>query len=366
MVDYLIVGAGLTGCVLAERIASQCDQRVLVVDVRDHIGGNASDYFNEHGILVHRHGPHWFHTNDKDIFDYLSRFTAWHYHSHIVRAYVDGQLLPIPINMDTINRLYGMTLRSPQDVEAFLDSVREHIPYPQNAEEMVLSRVGRDLYGKFFRGYTIKQWALDPTRLAASVTARIPVYTNRDCRYFTDTYQAVPLHGYHRMFARMLSHPNISVILQTDYRSIIGSITFNRMIYTGPIDTFFDCVYGALPYWSLRFEHETYDVEFYQPVQQINYPNNYDFSRTIEWKHATGQQHDRTTVTREYPTEPSGLDDRYYPVPNDENDERYQQYRRQADRLESVLFAGRLADYKYYNMDQAVACALNLFQTRVA
>lgn len=365
MFDYLVVGAGFAGCVMAERIASQAGKRVLVVDVRDHIGGNAYDYYNEHGILMHKYGPHWFHTNNKRIFDYLSQFTAWRYHFHSVRSYVDGQLLPIPINCDTLNQLYGLELRSPQDVQRYLDSVKEDIPHPRNAEEVVLSRVGRNLYEKFFQGYTQKQWGRDPKSLDACVTARIPTYTNRDGRYFTDTYQGMPLHGYARLFANMLAHKNISVLLQTDYRSILDTIRFNRMIYTGPIDSFFDYAHGRLPYRSLRFEHETYDTAYYQQAQQINYPNNYDFTRVIEWKHATGQQHHKTTITREYPLEAEGEHGLYYPIPSQENAALYRRYQQDAEKLEHVLFLGRLADYKYYNMDQVVARSLHLFESHV-
>jgi UDP-galactopyranose mutase len=365
MFDYLVVGAGFSGCVLAERIASQLDKLVLIVDIRDHIGGNAYDYYNEHGILVHKYGPHWFHTNDKHVFEYLSQFTEWRCHFHRVRACVDGLLLPIPINMDTINQLYGMNLHSPQEVQEFLDSVKEDIPYPHNAEEMILSRVGRDLYHKFFLGYTLKQWATDPKKLDKSVAARIPIRTNRDNRYFSDTYQVMPRHGYTAMFKHMLAHKNISVLLKTDYRSIINVIPFNKLIFTGPIDSFFDWVHGKLPYRSVRSEHETHDMEYYQPTQQINFPNEYNFTRIIEWKHATGQKHLKTTITREYPQSAMDERDKYYPIPTVANDRLGRKYQQEASKLKTVIFLGRLAEYKYYNMDQVVAKALHTFQTRV-
>lgn len=366
MFDYLIVGAGLAGCVLAEQISTHLNQRVLLVDLREHIGGNCYDYYNDDGILVHKYGPHWFHTNAKHVFDYLSTFTQWRFHFHRVRSSIDGMLLPIPINMDTLNQLYGLNLQTPAQVQAYLDRVREPIANPANAEEMVLSRVGRDLYTRFFRGYTLKQWNCDPRRLEASVTARIPVYINRDDRYFQDTYQAMPLHGYTRMMQRMLAAPNISILLNTDYRTVLDCIKFNRLIYTGPIDSFFDFAYGHLPYRSLRFEHETHEVESYQPVQQVNYPNNYDFTRVIEWKHATGQRHSKTTITREYPCDPTDDCGKYYPVPTVENGSIYQLYKAEAEKLQSVHFLGRLAEYRYLNMDQVIARALHLFETQVA
>lgn len=365
MFDYLIVGAGFSGSVLAERLASQHNKKILIVDKRNHIGGNAYDHYNEHGILIHRYGPHWFHTNDKKVFDYLSKFTEWRYHYHRVRSYVDGMLVPIPINRDTINALYGLNLNGPEDVQRYYDGVKVNIPSPANAEEMVISQVGEELYNKFFKGYTLKQWEIHPRDLAASVTARIPVRTNRDDRYFTDTYQGIPKHGYTALFQKMLDHPNISVLLQTDYRSLINHVPHRKMIYTGPIDAFFDHKFGKLPYRSLRFEHETLNQEVYQPFQQINYPNEYDFTRIVEWKHATGQKSHLTTITREYAVAADENQEKYYPVPRDVNHELFKKYKAEADQLEHVLFCGRLADYKYYNMDQVIARALMISEKEI-
>ncbi|HXH99814.1 MAG TPA: UDP-galactopyranose mutase [Sphingobacteriaceae bacterium] len=365
MFDYVIVGAGYSGSVFAERIATQLNQKVLVIDKRNHIAGNAYDYYNEDGILVHKYGPHWFHTNDKNVFSYLSKFTDWHFHYHRVKTYVDGKLLPIPINYDTLNELYGLNLRSPKDVQEFYDQVKVSIANPANSEEMVISQVGEDLYKKFFKGYTLKQWEIDPKDLAASVTARIPTRTNRDDRYFTDTYQGVPKYGYTEMFKKMLDHPNISLMLQTDYRDVINELNFKTLIYTGPIDSYFDYKFGKLPYRSLRFEHETFNQESYQGHQQINYPNDYDFTRIVEWKHATGQKSTNTTITREYSLLATDDMEKYYPIPRDENHILYKKYQEEADRLTNVIFCGRLADYKYYNMDQVVARALMLFEKTV-
>lgn len=365
MFDFLIVGAGFSGAVLAERIASQLGKKVLVVDKRNHIGGNAYDYYNEAGILIHKYGPHWFHTNDKGVFNYLSKFTQWRYHFHIVKTYVDGRLLPIPINMDTLNSLYGLNLQSPEEVQAYFDKVRVPISFPKNSEEVVVSQVGEDLYNKFFKGYTLKQWEIHPKDLAASVTARIPTRTNRDERYFTDTYQCMPKDGYNVLFQNMLNHPNISILLNTDYKDIQSFIPFNKMIYTGPIDSFFDYKFGKLPYRSLRFEHETYNKEFFQSVQQVNYPNDYDFTRIVEWKHATGQKSSVTTITREYSILANDETDKYYPIPMEENHQLFNSYKKEADKLDNVIFCGRLADYKYYNMDQVIARALMIFEKQI-
>ncbi len=356
MFDFMIVGAGFAGSVLAERLATQDGLKVLLVEKRSHIGGNAFDFHDDAGILVHKYGPHIFHCNSDDIYGYLSQFTAWRPYQHRVLASVDGQQVPIPINLDTINRLYGTNLTSFELTE-FLASVAEPVDQVITAEDAVVSKVGRDLYNKFFRGYTRKQWGVDPTELDAAVTARIPTRTNRDDRYFTDTYQVMPLHGYTRMFERMLDHPNIHVLLNTDYRDIVPYFPYREMIYTGPIDAFFEHRYGSLPYRSLRFGFETLDMLEYQAVGTVNYPNDYEFTRITEFKHLTGQRHDRTSIVREYPCDDG---DPYYPVPNPRNAERYKRYQALAEATPDVHFAGRLATYKYYNMDQVVAQALTL------
>lgn len=365
MFDYVVVGAGFSGSVLAERIASQLNKKVLIVDKRTHIGGNAYDYYNDHGILMHKYGPHWFHTNDKNVFDYLSVFTEWRFHYHRVKSYVDGILVPIPINRDTLYLLYGLNAQSPEEVQDYYDRVKVDIKLPANSEEMVVSQVGEELYNKFFKGYTLKQWDIHPKDLAPSVTGRIPVRTNRDDRYFTDRYQGLPKEGYTQLFNRMLNHPNISVLLQTDYREIIQELSFGKLIYTGPIDSYFDYKFGKLPYRSLRFEHETLDKEVYQPCQQVNYPNEYDYTRIVEWKHATGQKSHLTTITREYSLAAEGSVEGYYPIPRDVNHALYRKYREEADRLDNVIFCGRLAEYKYYNMDQIVARALMIYEQKI-
>jgi UDP-galactopyranose mutase len=357
MFDYLIVGAGFAGSVLAERLAEGSDKKILICDKRSHIGGNAYDHYNEAGILVHRYGPHIFHTNSREVFEYLSRFTEWRPYQHRVRAAVDGQIVPIPINLDTINALYGLNLTS-FEVEDFFKKVAEPCDQIRTSEDVVVSKVGRELYEKFFRNYTRKQWGLDPSELDASVTSRVPTRTNRDDRYFTDTYQAMPLHGYTRMFENMLDHPNIKVLLNCDYREIEKDIPFREMIYTGPVDTFFDYTYGKLPYRSLEFKHETHDVPVYQSAPVINYPNEQLYTRVTEFKYLTGQEHSKTSIVYEFPRAEG---DAYYPVPRKENAELYAKYKALADATPGVHFVGRLATYKYYNMDQIVAQALTVY-----
>lgn len=356
--DYLVVGAGFAGSVVAERLARVAGQRVLVVDRRPHVAGNAFDRYNDDGILIHQYGPHIFHTNAKRVFDYLSQFTAWRTYEHRVLASVDGQLVPIPINRTTINALYGLDLRTEDEVEAFYRSRAEPVEPRRTSEDVVVGRVGRDLYEKFFQGYTRKQWGLDPSELDAQVTARVPARTNDDDRYFTDTYQVMPLHGFTRMFERMLDHPNIHIMLNTDYRDIDGLIPYGQMIYTGPIDEFFDACYGKLPYRSLEFRHETIDREQVQPVAVVNHPNEHPYTRVTEFKHLTGQVHPKTGIVYEYPRAEG---DPYYPIPRPEYAELYEAYRLLGEAAPDVHFVGRLATYRYYNMDQVVAQSLTLF-----
>lgn len=355
--DYLVVGAGFAGSVVAERLARGFDKKVLLVDKRPHIGGNAYDHQNEHGVLIHKYGPHIFHTNSRDVFEYLSRFTKWRPYEHRVRALVDAKLVPIPINLDTVNTLYGLNLDS-SELEDFFASIAEPRATIRTSEDVVVSRVGRELYEKMFRGYTRKQWSLDPSELDASVAARIPVRTDRDDRYFTDVYQSMPLEGYTRLFENMLDDDNITILLDTDYREAVKYASFREMIYTGPIDEFFNYSYGKLPYRSLEFRHETVDREVFQPYPVVNYPDErVPHTRITEFKYLTGQTHRKTSVVYEYPRAEG---DPYYPVPKAENNALYRKYQALADAAEGVHFVGRLATYKYYNMDQIVAQALTL------
>lgn len=358
--DYLVVGAGFAGSVMAERLAASAGKRVLVIDRRPHIGGNAFDHLNDAGLLVHRYGPHIFHTNAPHVADYLSRFTAWRDYEHRVLAQIDDKRVPIPINRTTINQLYDLSL-SPDEVDAFLEA-RAEPPADgtiRTSEDVVVARIGRELYDRFFRGYTRKQWGLDPSELDKAVTARIPTRNNDDDRYFTDSFQKMPLHGYTRMFEAMLDHPNIEVMTGVDYHALPAGISYERLVYTGPIDEFFEHRFGKLPYRSLRFDHETLDTEKLQPVAVVNYPDeSVPFTRVTEFKHLTGQAHPKTSITREFP---QAEGDPYYPIPASANQALYRRYQALANARDDVIFVGRLASYRYYNMDQVVAQALTTF-----
>ncbi len=357
MFDYLIVGAGFAGAVAAEKMARTFGKKVLVVDRREHIAGNAYDHLNEDGILVHRYGPHIFHTNSEQVFEYLSQFTSWRNYEHRVLASVEGKLVPVPINLDTVNILYNLKLTSEKEVEEFFASRAESRASIRTSEDVVVSKVGRDLYEKLFRNYTRKQWGKDPSELDALVTARIPVRTNRDDRYFTDTFQAMPKNGYTMMFENMLDHPNIQLELGSDFRDVVKNVSYKEIIYTGPVDEYFDFRFGELPYRSLRFKHETLNREYLQPVAVVNYPNDHAYTRVTEFKYLTGQVHRQTSVVYEYPASEG---DPYYPVPTPENGALYKRYAELAAATKRVHFVGRLATYRYYNMDQVVAQSLTL------
>ncbi len=354
--DLLVVGAGFAGSVIAERLAS-AGMQVMLIDRREHVGGNAFDELDEHGVLIHRYGPHIFHTNAPRVVEYLSQFTEWIPYEHRVLAHVDGQLLPIPINRLTVNRLYGLNLDE-AGVRAFFDVVREPREPLSTSEDVVLNAVGRDLYEKFFRGYTRKQWGLDPSELSASVTSRIPVRINDDCRYFTDEFQIMPKEGYGALFERMLAHPNITLELGVEFMAEKWRYPVRHVVYTGPIDAYFNYCFGRLPYRSLRFECEHIaNRPWFQSVGVVNYPNDHQFTRITEYKHLTGQSHPGTTIMREYPQNEG---DPYYPVPRPENETLYHCYKSRAESEENTSFVGRLAQYRYYNMDQVVAAALKL------
>ncbi len=358
--DYLIVGAGFAGSVLAERLASQQNKKVLIVEKRNHIAGNAYDEYDEHGILVHRYGPHIFHTNNKLVFDYLSQFTEWRFYEHKVLASLNGELYPIPINRITLNKLYGMNLQTDEEVKEYFQSVREEKNVILNSEDIIVSRVGRDLFEKFMRYYTKKQWNLEPKELSPSVCGRIPVRTNADCRYFTDKYQFMPKEGYTKMFEKMLNHKNIKIFMNTDYKKIMNDVRYDKMIYTGPMDYFFDYIHGKLPYRSIRFEYENIEHEYFQSTAQINYvDDSFEFTRVVEHKRLSENKTTTTTISREYPQingEP------FYPIPTYENKMKYNLYKKESAKIKSILFCGRLAEYQYYNMDQVVSRMLNMLK----
>lgn len=375
--NYIIIGSGLAGLTIAERIANILHSPVLIIEKRPHIGGNVYDCYNEHGILVQTYGPHTFHTNDKEVFDYLLQFTSWHDYQHRVLSYVDGNFVPMPIGLETVNKLYNLNL-SEDELEEFINSRKEPVEEIRTSEDVVLANAGRDIYEKFFKYFTIKQWGVSPAELDKSVISRIPFRTNRDTRYFTDKYQGNPKGGYTKMCERMSSNPLIHVLLNTDYKSIlplfVGQKTENgfeylgedkavkKIIYTGPIDYYFDNCYGELLYRSIRFEFETLDMESFQPTASTRYPQDYDYTRITEFKKMTGQKHPKTTICKEYPCfggEP------YYPYPTAEWKEKAEMYREKARAEKDVVFVGRLAEYKYYDMDDVIRRALDVFRDEI-
>jgi len=352
---FLIVGAGFAGSVCARELAER-GHCVHIIDKRQHSGGNAHDRLDDHGVLVHPYGPHIFHTKSKRIFEYLSRFTDWRFYEHRVRAVVEGEYYPIPINRTTINRVYGLDLGE-DEVAAHLEKIRVPRSPIRTSEDAVLNSVGRELCDKFFRNYTRKQWGLELSDLSASVAARIPTRTNDDDRYFDDAYQFMPAAGYAAMFRNMLDHSNITLSLGCDFAAVRDTEHRDYTIYTGPIDAFFDYCYGRLAYRSLRFEHEHIaGKERYQEIGTVNYPNDFPYTRITEYKHLTGQRHSGTSITREYPQSEG---EPYYPIPRPENEARFKCYRTLAERKKDTIFVGRLAEYRYYNMDQVVGAALS-------
>lgn len=359
--DYLIVGSGFAGAVLAERLSSQCGARCLVVDRRDHIGGNAYDSHDDAGVLLHRYGPHYFRTNSQRIVDYLSQFTTWHPVEYRVLSWAEGRHWQFPVNLNTFEQLIGRSSTS-EEMERTLETWRVPVYRIENSEDVIVSQVGWRLYELFFKNYTQKQWRRHPKELDASVCGRIPIRTNRDDRYLSEKFQALPAEGYTRMFERMLAHPNIEVRLNTDYREISRHVQVQHIIYTGPIDEYYDYCYGRLPYRSLRFEPETLPVEYFQPAMQVNYPNDFDFTRIVEIKHATGQKLPVTTIVREYPQDFGPGCEPYYPIPAPDTRALYDRYRARAEAERQVSFIGRLATYRYYNMDQVIGMALAEFE----
>ncbi|HXH00070.1 MAG TPA: UDP-galactopyranose mutase [Sphingomicrobium sp.] len=357
--DYLVVGAGFAASVMAERLASG-GSKVLIIDRRPHIGGNAFDHLDESGVMIHKYGPHIFHTNSQEIVDYLSRFTKWRAYEHRVLCDVDGRLVPMPINRTTLNLLDNLNLKTDAEADRYLASLAEPVAEIRTSEDVVVSKVGRKLYETFFRGYTRKQWGIDPSELDKSVTSRVPTRTNTDDRYFTDTFQAMPAAGYTAMFERMLDHPGITIRLGVDYRDVVKQVSFGHLVFTGPIDEFFDHRFGKLPYRSLEFRHENLDQERFQPVATVNYPaEDVPYTRITEYKYLTGQKASTTSITYEYPRAEG---DPYYPVPRPENEALFKRYEALADARSDVTFVGRLATYRYYNMDQVVGQALATYR----
>lgn len=361
MYDVAIVGAGFSGLTLAERFSS-IGRKVIVVESRNHIGGNAHDSFDEHGILIHNYGAHIFHTNDDLVFNYLSKFTNWREYVHKTSSYVDGRLLPFPINRKTLEILYGEEALK-DGVEKYIEKVKVNIPQPKNAEENIISRMGWDLYNKFFKGYTEKQWGRKPSELSPMVTNRIPIRYDYDDRYFSDKYQVMPEKGYDNLFWNMVKQGGFPVMLNTDWHKVHDDFKYKHLIYTGPIDRFFNFKFGKLPYRSLDFEYTFHEEEYYQPVASVKFSNDFDYTRRIEFKYITGQKHPHSVTSVEYPKSDG---DPYYPIPADDALNLYKEYQNEAHKLKNVRFVGRLATYKYYNMDQVVAAALTEFKKLIS
>jgi UDP-galactopyranose mutase len=359
--DILIIGAGISGATLAERFANVSNKKVLVIEKRDHVGGNCYDFYTEDGLLVPKYGPHFFHTNYEDVWKYVNRFSKWRPYEHRVLCNVDGKT-HVPVNITTVNTIFGLHIQTEAEMKSWLAANTDRIENPKNSEEAALRRVGRVLYEKIFRNYTKKQWDIRASELGAEVMDRIPVRTTFDDRYFSDTYQAMPAEGYTKIFEKMLDHPNITVRLNEDFVPMRESLEgYEAVFFTGRIDAFFGRIFGrALQYRSLRFEFESLDMEYFQSRAQINFPNTELFTRITEPKHATGQKHRKTVIIKEYGTSEG---EPYYPVPSKNNKDLYEKYRKEAEKLESknIYFVGRLAEYKYMNMDQAFKNSLNVF-----
>lgn len=355
---YVIVGAGLAGLTMAERIANVLDEKVLIIEKRNHIGGNVYDSYNEDGILIHNYGPHIFHTNSRSVYQYLSNFTEWNDFWHRVLTYVDGNLVPMPITVETINALYNLNLDCSQ-VEEFLKNQAVEIDEIKTSKDVALSKVGPDIYAKIFENYTKKQWGIDPAELDTSVISRIPIRLNRDTRYFADRYQGMPKHGYTKMCEKMAANKNIKIMLNTDYKEVINDISYEKLIYTGPTDYFYDYKYGKLSYRSIHFKMETYDRESFQEAPVVNYPNDYDYTRITEFKKLTWQEHRKTTICKEFPCAEG---EPYYPFPTKECKAQFALYEEEMRKESNVIFLGRLAEYKYYNMDAVVKRALDVFE----
>lgn len=362
--NIVIVGAGISGATLAERYANVLNKKVLVIEKRDHMGGNCYDYYDKAGILVPKYGPHLFHTNYQDVWNYINKFSQWIPYKHKVLSNVDGKnkLVPVPVNIKTVNLLLGTNIKNEKQMKQWLNTNTVKIKNPKNSEEVALSRVGKKLYELMFKNYTKKQWGMWPKQLGPEVLSRIPIRINFDDHYFSDKFQAMPKEGYTKLFEKMLSHRNIKVILKTDYLKIKNKFkNYEKLFFTGPIDQFFQYKLGGkLQYRSMQFKHETFNQEYFQSAIVINYPNTEKFTRITEPKHATGQVSSKTTIIREYST---WKGDPYYPVPSKKNQKTYVLYQKEAKKLEKngIYFVGRLANYKYYNMDQAFKNALDLF-----
>lgn len=379
MIDYIIVGAGLAGCVVAERIANTLDKKVLIIEKRNHIAGNCFDEKDENNILIHKYGPHLFHTNDKDVVDYLSKFTNWDIYNHEVLCFIDGQKVSIPFNFNTISDIFPESkakLLEKKLLEKYTYNSKIPILELKKSEDEDLSFLAEYIYEKVFVNYTAKQWNMKPEDMDGAVTARVPVFVGSDNRYFNDKYQILPKYGYTKMINNMLSHKNIKIMLNTDFKEVcsikekdfylFGKKFDGQVIYTGQIDELFDYKFGELPYRSVDMKFETIEKEYYQEKATVNYPNNYDFTRITEFKHIHPVNSDKTTILKEYPQEYKiGQNTPYYPIFTEENQENYNKYLEYSKEFKNLVLVGRLAEYKYYDMDDIVKRALDVFGDKI-
>ena len=380
MFEYVVVGAGFAGSVIAERIANVLNKRVLLIERRRHIGGNCYDYRDKNGIIVHKYGPHLFHTNHKDVFQYLSNFTDWDIYHHRVLAFIDGKKVPIPFNFNSMDMLFPEVL-SKKIQEKLLKKYPYGSKIPilelKKEKDEDLSFLANFIYEKVFKNYTAKQWNMKPEDIDSEVTARVPVFIGKDDRYFSDRYQAIPKEGYTKIFERMLNHKNIKIMLNTDYKEVMnidienkkiylfGNEFKGRFIFTGMIDELLEYRFGKLPYRSLDLRFETVEKEYFQEVATVNYPNDYDFTRITEFKHIHPVESKKTTILKEYPKNYKEGDIPYYPVFTQENREKYKLYREFAKEFKNLILLGRLADYRYYDMDDIVKKALDTFEEKI-
>lgn len=384
MFEYVVVGAGFAGIVIAERIATVLNEKVLLIDKRQHIGGNSYDYFNENDILVHKHGPHIFHTQLKEVWDYLSRFTEWNRYHHRVLGFINGQYIPIPFNLNSLYLLFPDSIAEMvegQLIKKFGFNSKVLIVELRKVEDDQIKLLADFIYDNVFKNYTLKQWGNEINKLGSSVVNRVPINISKDDSYFGDCFQGIPKNGYTKMFERILNHPNIKIMLNTDFKEIMqineteknftlfGNKFEGKIIYSGQIDDLFNFRFGNLPYRSLFFQFETFERDFFQQVGTVNYPNNYDFTRITEFKHLTGQRHQMTTIAREYPQDyniNSTIGNiPYYPIINDHNLELFAKYKNEAAMYNNLILIGRLAEYSYYNMDQVVDRAIKIFNDSI-
>ncbi|MBD5405588.1 UDP-galactopyranose mutase [bacterium] len=363
MKQNLIVGCGITGITLARRIAEEKQEKVLIIDKKNHIGGNCYDYYDE-GICIHKYGTHIFHTDNENVWNFLSTFTKWHPYMHKVKAVVEGIEIPVPFNINSIEMVFPSSMSEKLQtklIEKFGFGKKVSILELKKCNDKDLEILANYIYNNIFLNYTLKQWGVKPEDLDPLVTGRVPVYISKDNRYFQNRFQGIPLNGYTEMMKKILNHPLIEVKLNTDYKDVKELLQYDHIYYTGAIDEYFNYKFGELPYRSINLDFQKYDKEFYQSNSVINYPNNYSFTRIGEYKYFLNDKSDKTIVSFEYPEKfENGKNERYYPIINEENLSLYQKYLTEAQKDERITFLGRLGDYKYYDMDKAIERVLNM------